>query len=170
MANPIPTDHATVLQAVVDRLIDQLEDVGVSGKTCFIADEPEIVETPSADNLFITVCPIDSQFDEGALVGAAENLCIEESGVLVSIHSAMDLDRVEHAKAVLTNSQRGLLVIKQRILKALTGHRLVDGGGNELLVNLIHPMRAQNLVPRNDRTRLKRVSLMFSTDFQWDLS
>lgn len=168
MANPIPTDHATVLQAVVDRLIDQLPDLGFSERTCFLAPDREIIEPNRSGKICCTVTSMDSQFGDEALTGGAENVCIEHSGVVVTPHTAIKLDAVERLDAVLKDTTRGLLVMKKRILKALTGHRLQDPDGNELLVNLPHPLHASRTA-YNSVTGLAWLSVTFSTDFEWAL-
>lgn len=171
MANPVATDQSTVLQAVVNRLIARLGVAyGLNSSNCFMSVEPEIVEIPRSHNFAVTVCPVEAQFDQGALDGAGEYLCIEQAGVIVTPHTAIKLDRVEDFTAALTNATRGLLGMKKAILKAMkTSDRLQDGSGNELLVNLSQPERASMPV-YNPQTSLSRLSVTFSTDFQWDLS
>lgn len=170
MANPIPTDQATVLQAVVDRLIARLTAFSLTTSTCFISAEPEILEPNSSANLFITVCAMDGQFAQDELTGAGEALCIENAGVIITPHTAVKLDRVEHVTNSLMVAGRGLLVLKKAILKAMkTSDRLQDSSNNELLVNLMHPLHGMR--PRyNPDTGLALLSVTFSTDFQWDLS
>lgn len=170
MALPVPTDQATVLQAVVTRLIARLTAYELNTSNCFLSVESEIEEIPRSHNLGVTVCALESSFSDSALTGAGEALCIEEAGVVITPHTAIKLDRSGDISQILTNATRGLLGMKKAILKAMkTSDRLQDATPNELLVNLMHPLHGSRPI-YNPQTGLARLSVTFSTDFQWDLS
>lgn len=160
----VATDQIAVLNAVVARLIAQVS--GLNASTCFISDSPE-PPAASQNNLFVTVAPVGSRFDEEAQVGAGAAELIEYAGVSVTIWSDMKLDRNEQAKYLLTDASRGLLAVKKAILKALVGHNLQVSGGD----GLVAYMRAVNCSPPGyTQGGLGRMTLMFSTEFLWDLS
>lgn len=160
----VPTDQIAILNAVVARLISQIS--GLTASTCFLSDAPE----PAANvtgSTFLTVAPSGSRFDEEAQIGAGEQELIEYAGVSVTIFTKMQLDRVEHATSLLTEETRGLLAMKKSVLKALVGHNLQVAAGD----GLVAYMRAVNAsAPGYTQSGLGRLSLMFSTEFLWDLS
>jgi hypothetical protein len=162
------TSQVTVLNAVVDRLISEIPTLTES--TCFLSLEAEpTIEIQS--NLFVTVCPIGAGFDNSTFDGMAYDGVLENSGVIVSAWSAMRLDRNEHARAVLTDDSRGLLILKQKILKALSGIMLTDpDDGHSLLTALCQPINSNH--PQRAPFGEKHVgfSLTFATPFYWDLT
>lgn len=164
MNDPIPTTQEAVLQAIVDRLREQLD---LNPSTCFLSIDPEPCANIS-HNLFLTVSPDGGQFREGEFAGAGENLVIENTHAVITIFSQIRLDRVEHATSFLTDNARGVLTMKRKVLKALAGHILVDTDGNALLVDYLEPVSAPR--PQSDRAKIGDVQLWFSTNFHWDLS
>lgn len=158
-----------MLQAVVTRLISAVNKF--TDTNCFLTAEPP--DEPPANvrnNVFCTVSPTNGQFDQEALIGGGFNTVFEEAGVEVVIFNAVKLDRVGHDSALMTEASRGLLVLKLAILKALSGHDLQDGSGNEILINLMAPLKSEN--PRSSKGKdgaVGDLSLQFSTDFEWDL-
>lgn len=165
-----PTDQVDVLQAVVSRLIREVDKF--TDTNCFLTAEPP--DEPPANvrnNLFCTVSPTNGQFDQGVHEGGGINTTFEDAGVEIVIFNAVKLDRVGHDSALLTEASRGLLVLKKQILKALSGHDLQDGNGEEILINLMAPLLSKN--PRSSKGKEGAVgdlSLQFSTDFEWDLT
>lgn len=165
-----PTDQVTVLQAVVSRLIREVDKF--TDTNCFLTAEPP--DEPPANvrnNVFCTVSPTNSKFDQDALVGGGLHTVFEEAGVQIVIFNSVKLDRVGHDSALLTEASRGLLILKKQILKALSDHDLQDGNGKEILINLMAPLLSEN--PRSSKGKEGAVgdlSLQFSTDFEWDLT
>jgi hypothetical protein len=86
--------------------------------------------------------------------------------VAVTLYSQMQLDRADADSAMLTDSARGLLVLKQQVLKTLSSANLLDNGGNKLLLNLMQPVSAR----QDHRNGVGSFTLNFSTDFVWNLS
>ncbi len=162
------TTQADVLLRVRDRLIARIS--GLTDTTCFLTLEPEPpMELKS--NLFVTVCPMSGRFDDGALTGGGQEVAIEEAGVIVTIWSACKLDKAGEATAALTDTTRGVLVLKRKILQALTSHDLLDANGNKMLVDYMQPVTSD--IPRASvygETQKIGVPLAFSTNFAWDLS
>jgi hypothetical protein len=164
----VDTNQATVLQAVVDRLIASVvTDPKLTDETCFASLFP-VPPLLLPSNLFLTVAPIEGQFEPGLHEGGGIYQTSEEAGVVVTVFTRMLLDRGGRSVKVLTESTRGLLVVKRLVLKALSGHDLVDPVGNQLLRNLMAPL---NCDPPKflDEDKIGYLSLRFSTDFDWDL-
>lgn len=162
----VETDFNDVLEAVMRRLIDQVE--GFTASNCVISDETE-PSTPFSGNVMCFVSPMGGEFDAEWLVGGGEHQCKENTGVLISVWTQMKLDPKQRTEQALTNRSRGLVVFKKRILKALTGHRLLDESGNELLTDLMAP-RSSVHVRKSEESKSVGFSLSFSTDFLWNLT
>lgn len=161
------TKQSAVLIAIRDRLINQIAKLNDS--TCFLSLRPVPPQKPgSVHNEFVTICPMDSQFNESVFEGAGAAALEENAGVIVTIFSRIKLDRNEHATQALTNATRGLLSIwKPDVLAALTEHNLTDGV-SEILDNLLMPRSCQS--PDTGDEGLIGLSIYFDTDFDWELS
>jgi hypothetical protein len=166
MIMSIPTTQVAVLDAVIQRLIAEIPSLTPS--TCFLSLDPEPTIALSSQ-VFVTVAPLGGQFDQGVFDGHGAFGILEHSGVLVSAWSSMRLDQNEHAAAVLSDESRGLLVLKQRILKALAGHDLQDADGNSLLTALMEPRSAQHPQRAAFGERHVGFTLAFATPFDWDI-
>lgn len=163
----IATDQATVLEAVVARLRDQVQELR-NESVCYVSDFPQPPQNVQ-HNFYASISPTDGQFDEGEQIGAGSETLIEQTGVVVTCYSRMKLDRTGKATHLLFHEDRGLLAIKKEILAALASHRLLDSDGNELLVAYMHA--SQSSAPRYDpEAKMGVMALHFHTDFQWDLS
>ena len=163
----VATTQVDVLEAVISRLISQLTELKASN--CYLSLEPypdERITHP----LCCIVSPMGGVYDATVFEGAGSNSLIENSGVIVSVWSNLKLDQSGHAERVLNDAARGLIVLKRKILMALTGHDLLDSDGNQILVALMAPRQAEHPQKGVMKDNLTGFSLMFSTDFEWDLS
>lgn len=162
----ISTDQLTVLQAVMARLIAEVPTFNAS--SCFLADDTE-PNLSYESNLHAVVTPMGGTFDEEWMVGGGAEQCKEDTGAIITVWSQMKLDRKQRIETSLMNADRGLLPIKKAILKAFTGHDLVDIHGNQLLTALMMPVSAKHRRRANEGKSIG-FSLSFSTDFLWDLT
>lgn len=166
----IPTDQTTVVEAVVTRLIASVNEFGDGN--CFLTSEPPEDPVAIRQDLFCTVSPTDSQFDQGVQEGAGIDGTFENAAVIVVVFNAVRLDQTGRDASLLTKSGRGLLDLKRGILKALSGHDLKDAAGDEILVNYMSPLRSE--APRSIKDKDSKfvgdLALLFSTDFQWNLT
>lgn len=160
----VATSHVAILEAIIARLIAQID--GLNESTCFLSDAPEPAGNVSS-NLFVTISPTDSQFGQEEQIGAGNNQLFEYANVHVTIWSKAKLDRVDQAKEMLTHDTRGLLVLKAKILKALVGHNLQVTGGDAV----IEYIRALGCSPLGyTQNGMGRLTITFTTSFLWDLS
>ena len=111
---------------------------------------------------------MSGQFDSEMFAGAGAAGTAEKSGVIVTVFSQMKLDRSDSDESMLLHESRGLLGLKKVILKALSAHSLVDHSGHQILLNLMEPMNSGH--PRDDGDAVGEFSVVFATDFVWDLS
>lgn len=169
-ANVRPTTHAEVLLAIVAKI--QLNvSVFTDGTVCFVSDTP-LPSPDIQDELFCTVSPGEGHYDLGLIDGFGNLAVAENSNVVVSVFSRMQQDQLERCITTLTDSERGLLIIKQQILAALAGKNL-DGGeylGNpcNLLMEALTPTRVRH-VPRDSLDAFAYFSLYFDAKFNWNL-
>ena len=164
----VATGQATVLQAVVDRLIAQVTSPVLTESTCFVCLDPDTEIPQRSSNLYVTVSPMDSQFDQPAIEGGGNVNSIEQSGVTVTMRSAIKLDKAGSASDALMHASRGLLLVKRQVLKALVGQQLQDGSGNDLLTSLIAPLNGDR-GRYDEENMIFRLSVSFALDYEWDL-
>lgn len=161
------SEQADILDAVVARLVDQVD--AVSEKTCFIAITPVPPYFP-ADNIFVTVSTTAGTFPEDLLVGGGINQCTERTGVLVTIFSRKRTDRAGQDREVLNEETRGLLRLKRAVLKALTGHDLQWQQSN-VLRSLLLPTESSPGEPVDaEGNKMTAISIRFSIEFDWNLT
>lgn len=176
MADVLPTTQDIILQAVVDKLLASMSDIGLTTSQCWIGVDSDIENAPIQHNWFLVVSPMAGQFSGAMIDGGGENTVQEDSGVTITVYSSLKLDRSGQAEQVLNHSSRGLLYLKRRTLKALAGLQLYSAAAPTvpLLVNHMAPLGSGNpeTYYRNgqDTAKLHRQQLSFSTDFLWDLS
>lgn len=164
------TNHAAVLLAVQARLLSQIKSLTPS--TCFLTLEPE----PSMEiksNVFMTICPMGGQFEDGFMEGAGQHGALERTGVIVTIWSNIKLDKAGEAGAALTDATRGVLSFKRDVLLALASHDLLDSSGRALLAEYMMPVSCE--MPRasvydDSKGGKVGIPLAFSTAFLWDLA
>lgn len=161
----INVSQATVLDAVVARLISQIPDFNAAN--CFISAVPS-PELQNAHNLFCTVWVTEGKFDESIIEGAGQEACAENAGVLVTVSNKVKLDQKHHHKMILEEASRGLLVLKRLILKALVVHDLATGS-DTFLRNLTMPTSSPQ-PGYDEKAGVAWLPIVFSTDFDWDLS
>lgn len=161
------TTHAEVLMAVRDRLLNVFPELNPA--TCFLSMDPE-PDIAVSHNLFLTIAPTGGVFDRDFITGAGKYGCAEESGIIVSVWSTILLDKLQQYEIALTESTRGLLAWKHKILAALTSHDLANASGDKLLMNYMKPVTSDH--PKQAMYRDGRVgfSLAFETDFVWNLA
>lgn len=169
-ASVCPTTHEAVLSAVVRKLQSEIAEFA-SESTCFLCDSASPgVEVNEA--LFCTVAPADDTFDVRSPIGSADLGIVENAVIVVTVWSRVMLDRLDHASRTLTDSSRGLLAFKQRILRSLAGSQLyADAPANTepLLIELLHPTRSSHPISRKGDDDLRSFALTFTATFNWDL-
>jgi len=169
-ATVCPTTQQRVLNAVVEKLRTDIAEFA-SESTCFLST----TASPGIEiheDLFCTVAPIDGLFDERTPVGAGSRGIVEAAFIQVTVFSRMMLDRLEHSAQSFTDSSRGLLQLKQRVLQSLAGQQLYgDAPVNSvpLLIEFLRPVRS--LHPGFDKGAddLRSFGLVFRGPFHWDL-
>lgn len=169
-----PTNQIKILEMVKSVLITELADSDFTDKTVFLTLDPD-PEASTRDNVFMTISPNDGQFDQGELEGGGQEMCLENSAVIIAVYSKKQLDRIgEHEHILLGEGDgtktRSILDLKRRILQIFTNRMLEDSADDTpILVNHMQPVHATR--PQVNRQMNKAdLGLIFSTDFVWDLT
>lgn len=156
-----------ILQRIAARLRSEL---GLNDRQVFLTLEPTAAPTiPPGGDVCLTVALGDGRFDEANQIGGTRETLVEETSVTVTAYVRTKLDAGDHAEALLLEAARGLLVWKQRILKALDGIDLADDNDSRLLVQYLNAI--QSWRPRIDgHTQIAMIAVAFTVDFNWDLT
>ena len=168
----IDTDLATVLTAIVNRLIDQVilpdGETALSDSTCFLWIDDGEDPAPASGDTFVTVEVDGGNFDEALFIGGSTHQVTDDTAVMVTVWSQSRLDPAMRDKEFLTNSL-SVMPMFQKVLKALSGHDLViDVAGDLCLRELIRP--AGRGAPRKRGDSQGLISLRFAVSFDWDLT
>lgn len=164
----IDTDQDAVLRAAIKLLQDKL---GLDASHCFETTVPlQAFGNPQSGDFWVTVSPDGGSFAEGQFqTGGGEFQCTEFGELTVMGFTRIRLDRTDRDTHLLHDLKRGLLGIKKKLLAALVGQQLFDEQGNELLRSLIAAKRP--IKPDYDKDQATGwIGIVFSTDFDWDLS
>ncbi len=163
----IDTVQSLVLACITTKLRTALS---LNCSTCYETLDPLVAPNiPPGGNYIVTVALGDGTFPREMQEGGGFYQVEEDSGVVVSAWTKPKLDRPDQARIALHEEARGLLVVKRKILEALTGQQLFDESGNPLLRNYIYAMHAYR--PAQDpASKLYRISVEFGVDFDWDLT
>lgn len=159
------TNHRDVLLAVQDLILSELAGQEFSEANVVVTDEPE----PPANmrhQIFMTICPADSQFPDDVQTGGGAATVEELAVVLVTLFSARKTDQVGRMPQAVYDSETGLLEIKRRVMRALVG-QYPDRNRFPLLSDCIKIRRSTT--PRHDE-KLYFLTLEFGTSFFWDLT
>lgn len=104
-----------LLQQITDRIIQK---AGYSKSSCFICDI-EVPDLLPATVPICTVCLGPEQYDEGTFNGAGPNALAMYGTILITVIQSCLLDSVPKTTDALVHSLRGLLPLKQPIMRAL---------------------------------------------------
>lgn len=154
-----------ILQAVVDRLIAQIPAT-CNAATCYLSLDPDAKPAPNAGSLIYVVAPTSGSFNDGYIDGGGQSQCTVAGGVIVKIHSPMQLDKPQHDEQLLKNATRGVLAAATAALKALVAWSPVLAT-NEITRDPLIP--AGFVIGRSDRS-MGFIELTFTCTFDWDLS
>lgn len=119
---------------------------------------------PSSDERMLEIAPSQVwTFEPGHFTGAGRNAVHMIGQISVTIHTTLQADEVGRDLQFLTHSDRGIIILMNEVLNALSDHDLVDASGNELLSHPLRPSQA-HIPPRDDRTR-GFLTLLFDVEF-----
>lgn len=177
-SNPVKaTTQIVVFEQVKSALIAALPESFHEGNVLWSLDPDPDAIVHRLKGLTAALTPLEGQFDQAALDGAAQQVCIEQTGIMIWVWSKQRTDRINDATGLLfglnDSDARALFELKRKLLKTFTGKMLTDpADGQNILCELMLPQRASTPQFANYDRNLKAAdfSLAFSTVFEWDLT
>lgn len=164
-----------ILQAVVDRIIDQIP--AFRPETCFVNIDPdEIISNPG--RMCCIVAPTSGTFSESMMDGGGAAQATVQSAIVVKIHVTDQRDQAGHGKVALMDSSIGLIILHRKLVKALVCFdpaAPVDDEANEQLRNPMMPnsyayTRASAGKSATGPRAYSSVEQVFSVDYDMDFS
>ena len=105
-----------ILLAIQARIIDQCS---VTAASCYIALDPNDVTNAPGDFVYV-IAPASGAFDQSLMDGGGAQQATADTGVIVKIHSAVQLDEPQREEAFLTHATLGVIEKWRLLVKALT--------------------------------------------------
>ncbi len=160
----VDVTQATVLERMLAYLRSALN---LNDRQCYECLQPDAPpRVPVGGECFVSVSPGEGEFIGGEQI--CENLT-EEWTVTVTAYARIQLDSSDHDEKVLRDAGRGLLILKEKILRTLVGQDLITLDGDTFLRNLLFAQHATR--PAHDRDQgIAWISLTFGVHFDWDLT
>lgn len=152
----------TILEGVVTRLIDQL---GLTDANCYLSIDPDALPSPSPGQLIFVVSPTSGNFNEALFDGGGQEQTTLEGGIVVKIHSPLQLDKPHQDVKFLGDESRGILRYATRVLKALAGWSPGVVGSEQTR----DPLIPSGMVIGRKKRSLGWLELTFKCSFDWDL-
>lgn len=157
-------DLSSILAAIVARLIDQVTEFNAAN--CYLSINPDSLPSGPGE-ITCVVAPTSGTFDQGMIEGGGDEQNTSDGGVIVKIHSPVQLDEADRDTVFLTDASLGLLSFAKQAMQALSGWSPDDGGGNETTRDPLHPA---GYAFQRDGRKLGACELTFHLKFDWDLS
>jgi hypothetical protein len=163
----VPTTQDVLFRAIVEQLkaVLSLDDA----HCYYTMASVKYAQVPQGGDFWIEVSDGNSILPEGMQISGGRNQCVESMRVATVGYARTLLDPGSHGISRATDPQRGLFLIKQRMLYALCDWEPFDPEGN-LLTN--EPMHAMSGVPANWDAEENRgdVTLLWPVEFQWSFA
>lgn len=129
--------------------------------------DTENSEASSNLSRFITVYAGGGKFDQGALVGG---VYIEDAQIAVKIWHRSEGDNKGRSEQSMFQTDDGLMPLKRRVLKALSGKMLVDQSNVQIAIETIKPQSCGEPMTSDGSNPLDSLAIAFAVSFEWDLS
>lgn len=159
-------DPQVILQVIVTRIITAIGS-RFSDANCYLSINPDSLPAPSPGGLTCVVSPASGSFDEAYFEGGGNQQLLLNGGIIVKVHSPLQLDQSGRDVELLVNESHGVIDCATEILEALSNWSPVAANGDELtrdplIPRDIHYTRATN--------KLGGVEIGFGCNFDWDLT
>lgn len=160
-----------IYDSIVSRLIDKIPE-HFNPSTCYQSLNENAV-APSPGDITAVVAPMSGQAKESYFEGGGEEQLTVDGGVIVKIHSPLQLDRMNQDVGLLSDSTRGLWRIARKVLKYLADSSWSPmKGANEItrdpLFFLGYAITKSR--KRKGRKTLGAIELHFRVTFDWDIT
>lgn len=154
-----------IYRSIKERLIDRVPDCKEAN--CWFSLNPQVV-APHPGSLGFAVSPASGSFREGYFDGGGLEQLTADGGLIVAIHSTLQLDQVQQDAKLLEDASIGLWPQAGKVLAALADPSWSPmKGSDEITRDPLIP--AGYRIVKNDR-RLGSIELEFKCNFDWDVS
>lgn len=164
------TTQILILEAIVDRLIDQIP--AYNDQNCWVSDSPVPLSHPGGDEL-CTVSFGDGSFPHEFFTGGGQDTLVEMGSIIIAPTVPMRGDRLRRRmRRIAEDDGKSLLDRKQQILRALFfDHWEPVFGEQPLLRDMPAPTRctAPGEVMIGE-ARMLQIQITIDTTFDWDLA
>lgn len=160
-----------IFDAIVARLISQIPEFCTPVST-YQAINPDAIANHPGDLTFV-VAPLSGDAPQEYQEGGGEQQLTIFGGVIVKIHSPLQLDEVPRDAYLLAEKSRGLWKVSRHVLAALVNWDPtttdVDGTNEITRDPLIFAGFSLGKGPRKKRS-LGSIELHFKVNFDWDIT
>lgn len=157
-------NYRDILIAIRRRVAEECADG--NDRAVYISIDPDFVApAPNSGTFFYVVSPMNGGFNDAYLVGGGELQATAETGVSVSVYSALQLDQGQHDASFLTNLSLGIVERWRHILAALTNWTPTL---NDVLMTR-DPLLPTNFGIKRHTRALGGIEQAFSLTFDWYL-
>lgn len=154
-----------ILQAIVERIIDQV--AGFTEANCYLSIDPNSTPEPNPGQFVCVVAPTSGAFDEAKYDGGGEDQATINGGVVVKLHSPLQLDQPHRDGEFLRHTTLGVLRIWREIVKSLIWPWQLQIGDDDGTRDPLIP--ADYTFERRSR-KLAAIEQTFKVNFDLDLT
>jgi len=166
------TNQEPILDSIVARLIDQIEDY--NDQTCFVSDQAIPITLPGG-RIACTVSMGPGRFPSEFFAGGGADTLTEDGSIVITPILAINLDRPRRARRKIVGQDdqtKGLLYYKGAILRALFASTWEPSAGAQpLLRDMLSPLSCDD--PQDvqiGKTMATAFKMRVSTVFDWRLT
>jgi len=160
----IDVDQDTVLTRLVAHLQSTLS---LNARQCFpVVDPDQPPELPVGGTFFVGVGVAEGQlFPDEQISGNIS----EDSDVEVTGYSRIHLDSADHDEKLYQETNRGTLILKKKLIKAVAGVDLTTAGGDNFLRQPMYVKRASRTQYDGDQM-IAWITITIGVDFDCDIT
>lgn len=155
----------TILEKIVARLIDQIENA--TAANCYLSVNPDALPAPGPGGIVYIVSPTSGTFDEAYYEGGGREQLFAKGGIVVKIHSPLQLDQPGHDLAFLTHESQGIIDRATDVISALSDWSPEDASSNAQTRDPLYP---HSYAFTRASKSLGGCEIVFNCNFDWDVS
>lgn len=157
-----------IYAAIVARLIEMMPDF-CREETCYQALNPDALPSSPGELTFV-VAPMSGKMLEGYYEGGGLEQLTVNGGVIVKIHSPLQLDEAHKDVQLLTHATMGLWRVARRVVRFLADPEWSPmKGSNEITRDPLIPLGYDITKGRKKSRSLGGIELHFAVNFDWDV-
>lgn len=154
-----------IYDSVVARLIQKIPDF-CNKDTCYVSLDPDAT-VPSPGDLIFVVSPMSGQAKDSYYEGGGLEQLTVDGGLIVKIHSPLQLDEAHKDVYLLSEKTRGLWRIARRVIRAIADSSWSPTKGDDEITR--DPCYLLGYEIGKHPRSLGSIELRFSCLFDWDV-